>query len=87
MNEISQVVIREYSEFYPELLDKKDFIFSVVREEEKRFSQTLKEGTKLLIQNIETIKKEGKKSLQPEDAFKLYDTFGFPVELTIGNIK
>jgi alanyl-tRNA synthetase len=82
LNEISPVVIRKYSEFYPEFSDKKDFIFNIIRDEEKRFSQTLKEGIKVLIQNIETIKKEGKKFLQPEDAFKLYDTFGFPVELT-----
>ncbi|PIU28749.1 MAG: alanine--tRNA ligase [Candidatus Hydromicrobium americanum] len=82
LNEIGEVVVSEYSKIYPELLEKKEFSFKLVKDEEKRFTKTLKEGSKVLIQKINRIKKDNKEYLDPEDAFRLYDTFGFPVELT-----
>jgi len=82
LNDIGQSVISEYSKIYPELLEKKKFSFKLVSDEEKRFTKTLKEGSKLLTQKISSIKRENKEYLDPEDAFRLYDTFGFPVELT-----
>ena len=82
LNDIGKVVIEQYSEAYPELSEKKDFSFKLVSEEEKRFTKTLKEGSKILAQVIETIKKQGKDHIDPGDAFRLYDTYGFPAELT-----
>jgi len=82
LNDIGEVVISEYSRIYPELLEKKEFSFKLIRDEEKRFTKTLKDGTKVLIQKINGIKKDDGKYIDSEDAFKLYDTFGFPVELT-----
>ncbi|HEY4662933.1 MAG TPA: alanine--tRNA ligase [Candidatus Humimicrobiaceae bacterium] len=83
LNDIGQLVIGEYSKTYPELLAKKDFAFKLVRDEEKRFTETLKEGSKVLAGKISGIKKNKGGNLDPEDAFRLYDTYGFPVELTV----
>jgi alanyl-tRNA synthetase len=83
LNEVAQTVISAYSDAYPELLNKKDTIKKIINDEERRFSQTLKEGTKVLSLKIEELKSKGKNFLDPEDSFKLYDTFGFPAELTI----
>lgn len=87
LNEISSQVIRSYEDAYPQLEKKKEFLFGVINDEEKRFSQTLKDGTKVLMQNIEASKSMGKKYMDAKDAFRLYDTFGFPVELTVEVLK
>ena len=83
LSDIVEVIIDSYSRNYHELKDKRDMILRVIKDEEKRFSQTLKEGTKVLNQKVDELRASGKKYLDPEVAFKLYDTFGFPVELTI----
>ncbi len=83
LNEVTQTVIAAYSDAYPELSNKKDTIRKIINDEERRFSQTLKEGTKVLNIKIEELKKAGKNFLDPQDSFKLYDTFGFPAELTV----
>jgi alanyl-tRNA synthetase len=54
----------------------------VVSDEEKRFSKTLKDGLKILNQNISSLKESNKKEMDPKDAFRLYETYGFPVEDT-----
>ncbi len=82
LNDIGKVVIGQYGDAYPELSEKKDFSFRLVSEEEKRFTTTLKEGSKVLNQIIEDVKSKGGDHIDPGDAFRLYDTFGFPVELT-----
>jgi alanyl-tRNA synthetase len=82
LNEIGSVIISQYSAAYPELYVRKDFAFQIVSDEEKRFSNTLKEGTRLLNASIADLKKNGDKFLNPNDAFRLYETYGFPVELT-----
>jgi len=82
LNKIGEVVVNEYSDIYPGISEKKDFSFKLVDDEEKRFTETLKEGSKVLIQKIKEIKKERGMYLDSRDAFKLYDTYGFPVELT-----
>ena len=82
LNDIGEAVISEYSGVYPELLEKKEFSFKLVDDEEKRFTETLKEGSKVLIQKIKALKKDKGRYLDPVDAFRLYDTYGFPVELT-----
>jgi len=87
LNEIGSTVIDNYNSTYPELLIKKDFSFNLVRDEEERFSKTLKEGMKVLVQNIADLKASNKNFLSPKDSFKLYDTFGFPVELTVEILK
>lgn len=82
LNEIGSVIISQYSPAYPELNERKDFAFQIVSDEEKRFSNTLKEGTRLLSASIADLKKKNDKFLDPNDAFRLYETYGFPVELT-----
>ena len=83
LNDIGKTVIDKYSDVYPELLNKKDFSLKLVRDEEKRFSKTLKEGMKVLVQEIKELKVSGKEYINSKDSFRLYDTFGFPVELTM----
>jgi alanyl-tRNA synthetase len=82
LNKIGEVVVNEYADTYPEIKEKKDFSFRLVDDEEKRFTKTLKEGSKVLLQRIKEIKEEKGMYLDSTDAFKLYDTYGFPVELT-----
>jgi alanyl-tRNA synthetase len=82
LNKIGEVIVNEYADIYPEILEKKDFSFKLVDDEEKRFTETLKEGSKVLLQKIKEIKKDKGMYLDSGDAFRLYDTYGFPVELT-----
>ena len=73
-------VVREYGDFYPELVKGHDYIKKVVRLEEERFHETLEQGMKILNEQMFKI---GKRGIFPGDAaFKLYDTYGFPVDLT-----
>jgi len=67
---------------YPELAEAQDFIAQVVRNEEERFSETLEVGLKLLQEEIENVKAANRDRLPGSTVFKLYDTFGFPVDLT-----
>ena len=78
---IVDTVIDNYSDAYPELKTNRDKIISVIKREEERFKQTLGRGEKLLEEIIS--KSADKKIISEENAFKLYDTFGFPLELTI----
>ena len=82
LNEITEIIIEKYRSFYPELEEKKDEIFRIIGQEEKKFLQTLKDGSKVLSLQIKQLKSSGGKYLEPSTAFKLYETFGFPVELT-----
>ncbi len=67
---------------YPEVLKQADYISKVVRDEEERFNETLKDGMELMDDLIADTQKQGKKTLPGKPVFKLYDTYGFPVELT-----
>ena len=67
---------------YPELVDRKDHIVNVVRAEEERFYETLAAGTERLLGKIEDLKKSKNSTLAGEEAFMLYDTFGFPLDIT-----
>ena len=67
---------------YPELVEKEDFIKKIAGTEEQRFQNTLNAGTDLLSEMLEDLKKKQKKVLPGADVFKLYDTYGFPWELT-----
>ena len=67
---------------YPELEEKKEFIFKVLTQEEDQFNKTIDTGLKILGEMEEALAAEGKKTLAGADAFKLYDTYGFPLDLT-----
>jgi alanyl-tRNA synthetase len=68
--------------YYTEVLDKLAFIEKVIRTEEERFHETLADGLQILAQLSEQARKAGKSEISGEDAFKLYDTYGFPLDLT-----
>ncbi|WP_283678628.1 alanine--tRNA ligase [Lentilactobacillus sp. Marseille-Q4993] len=76
------VVGETLKSYYPEVLDQSDYIEKVVRSEEDRFNETLAGGLKLLNEVIEDAQKNNKKEIDGATAFKLYDTYGFPLELT-----
>jgi alanyl-tRNA synthetase len=82
LNRLTDVVIDCAKDGYPELLEKKSFIKKVLEEEEERFLKTIDQGLEILGGMEDELKKEGKTCLSGENAFKLYDTYGFPVDLT-----
>ena len=67
---------------YPELEEKKEFIFNVLNNEEKQFNKTIDQGLRILSDLEEKMAASGEKTLSGEDAFRLYDTYGFPMDLT-----
>lgn len=79
---LSAVVIEGSKDGYPELEEKKDFIFQVLTKEEEQFNKTIDQGLNILSEMEAAMKVEGKTELSGEDAFKLYDTYGFPLDLT-----
>ena len=81
--ELSEVVIRESKDGYSELADKKDYILKLITTEEENFNKTIDQGLNILSDMMEEMKKEGKTVLSGENTFKLYDTYGFPMDLTI----
>ena len=68
--------------YYPEVLEKKDFIEKIVKREEETFARTIDAGSSMLDELLANLRKSGKDTLEGKDIFKLYDTYGFPVELT-----
>ncbi|MGM0365607.1 MAG: alanine--tRNA ligase [Actinomycetota bacterium] len=82
LNDLGKKVINNYSKAYPQLRDGADFAFKIVDDEEKRFSKTLKEGSRVLSSSISKLKQKNQIDMDPRDAFRLYETFGFPIELT-----
>ena len=79
---LSETVIEGSKDGYSELEEKKEMIFKVLTEEENKFNKTIDQGLAILSQMREEMVKSGKKELSGEDAFKLYDTYGFPLDLT-----
>ena len=79
---VSNTVIEECKDGYPELEEKKDFIYNVIIQEEGKFNKTIDQGLAILSDLEESMKEKGVKELDGEDAFKLYDTYGFPLDLT-----
>ena len=82
LSDLAGTVIEGSKDGYPELEEKKEFIFNVLKQEESKFNKTIDQGLSILNEMAETVEKEGKKQLGGADAFKLYDTFGFPLDLT-----
>jgi len=80
---LAETVIAGSSDGYPELEEKRDFILNNLRQEENQFARTIDQGLAVLAEMEEKIKVAGNKTLPGEDAFKLYDTYGFPIDLTI----
>ncbi len=95
LTDLAQVVIRDSSDGYPELEEKKDFILNVLSQEENKFAKTIDAGLSVLMEMAadllktseftemtDEMQRSGRKILSGEDAFRLYDTYGFPFELT-----
>jgi alanyl-tRNA synthetase len=80
--EVCETVINENKTAYSELVEKQDYIKKVILHEEERFNITIDQGLQLLSAMIEKLVSDGQTVLNGEDAFRLYDTFGFPVDLT-----
>ncbi len=80
---IVDTVIEENRTAYPELEGKADYIKKIIETEEKRFSETINDGLSILETYVSELKEEGKTELSGDKAFKLYDTYGFPVDITI----
>ncbi|CEN88183.1 alanine--tRNA ligase [Paraclostridium sordellii] len=75
-------VIAVSGEAYPELVEKAEYIKKVIRIEEEKFNETIDKGSEILASYIEELKANNEKTLSGENAFRLYDTYGFPVDLT-----
>lgn len=75
------MVVEQMGAQYPELEANKDFMLRMVKEEEERFSQTLDKGLLILEEEMENLEKAGSKTIGGETAFKLYDTYGFPLDI------
>ena len=82
LTEVCDVVIRENVAGYPELGEKADYIKKVMSMEEDRFNATIDAGLDMLNTLVDDAKKAGKTTLSGDDSFRLYDTFGFPIDLT-----
>ena len=79
---LSGTVIEGSRDGYPELEEKKAFIFNVLTQEESKFNKTIDQGLHILSELESSMEQENRKELTGADAFKLYDTYGFPIDLT-----
>lgn len=79
---LCETVMAEFGEAYPQLIEKKDYIIKLIGIEEQKFNETIDQGLSILEGMIEELKASNKTTLDGKNAFKLYDTFGFPVEMT-----
>jgi alanyl-tRNA synthetase len=82
LGEVARVVIETMGDHYSELRRRQEFILNVIRQEEERFQRTLDVGLGLLDDIMEELKQEGQGTIPGAEAFRLYDTFGFPLDLT-----
>jgi len=82
IDEVAEETIARMSHVYPEIKQNRDFILKVIRLEKDRFTETLNTGLELLDSIMAEVKTRGNKTISGAQAFKLYDTYGFPVEMT-----
>lgn len=82
LTKLAQTVIELSKDGYPELEEKKEMILKVLTEEESKFDKTIDQGLAILSEMEEKMARDGVKVMSGEDAFKLYDTYGFPIDLT-----
>ncbi len=80
---VVDTVAKENITEYPELTEKADYIKKMIEIEENRFAETINDGLAILSSLVDTMKAEGKTTLSGADAFRLYDTYGFPLDLTV----
>lgn len=83
LGDLAQTVIDTSKSAYPELEEKRDYITTIVKKEEERFHTTIDNGLAVLAKYIEAAKTDGNDKISGEDAFKLHDTYGFPLDLTV----
>jgi len=81
--EVAQTVIDASKEAYPELEEKREYITKIIKKEEESFDTTIDNGLVVLNQYIKAAIEEGRKTLSGDEAFKLHDTYGFPLDLTV----
>ena len=82
LHQVADAVIEEMSGAYPELVERRDYITDRIQREETRFLETLSKGLALLEEHVAELATQGEKTLSGDAVFRLYDTFGFPVDLT-----
>ena len=82
MTDICEVVVENSGEAYPQLVEKKDYIYKILTVEESAFYKTIDKGMEILKDDIEEMKSKGEKVMSGEKSFRLYDTYGFPIDLT-----
>ena len=82
LSEITSIIIEENEELYPELKEKREHITKELEKEEEKFSETLRKGEAEFEKMLDNLLKDPKKMIPGRIAFKLYDTYGFPIELT-----
>src|SRR5699024_5995379 len=82
LTELVPVVGQIMGDFYPNVITQESFVIQVIQQEENRFHETLSEGLDHLVEVFEQLAHKGETLVTGKDAFLLYDTFGFPVELT-----
>ena len=82
MAELAKVVIDGHKDGYPELEEKKEYILKLLSIEEDKFNKTIDQGLSILAEMEKELENSNKKVLSGEDVFKLYDTYGFPIDLT-----
>ena len=85
--EVCDTVIHENEGHYPELRERQDYITKVIRVEEENFAKTIDGGLKIFGEMLDGHKAQGEKTFSGADAFKLYDTYGFPIDLTIEMVE
>ena len=83
LKDLMDTVVEIFGEDYPELREKKDYIKKIISVEEEKFQETIGQGIEILDGYIEALKEKGERVLAGADAFKLYDTYGFPLDLTL----
>ena len=83
LSDLSKTVIEGSKDGYPELDEKKSMIFKVLTEEENKFNKTIDTGLSILADMESEMESKGEKMLSGDNAFKLYDTYGFPLDLTM----
>ena len=85
--EVCATVIHENENAYPDLREKESYIIRVIRMEEESFAKTIDGGMKIFTEMLDGHKEKGEKMFSGADAFKLYDTYGFPIDLTVEMVE
>ena len=85
--EVCGTVIQENEKAYPDLREKESYITRVIRMEEENFAKTIDGGMKIFTEMLDGHKEKGEKVFSGADAFKLYDTYGFPIDLTVEMVE